>query len=336
VARRRPLRRNQFYKSNPDGSIGATRWGTLFDGVNCNMAVGAMLADDHTNGKVAVSPPEMRRWSGDTSGGTNLNDLATAWRHFGLQLSVPIGVDFDEMVGLLRAGHAVDWQLDYTPIGGGAHSCQRGGTFGHAMMGIEESGNDLIGWDPLCRDWKRYPKPLIRDALERFALRARGTRSSLLIAISSPPVQKSGGESTGGDAMIEGTGNIRAARRVKRLPVGTVIYADSRSEDVLTRMTENADAEWYGTVEKREAVEVSSIQRSPTGKPRPVIGYVDPKVGPVRDKTPAELEATAKRFFAVTQDPDLAARLAKVQKDAATAATKLQSLAGDLTKLGKA
>ena len=336
MARRRPLRRNQFFKTNADGSIGTARWGTLFDGVNCNMAVGAMLADDQTNGRVRVSPPEMRRWSGDTSGGTNLSNLATAWRHFGLQLSIPMGVDFNEMVGLIRAGHAVNWQLDYTPIGGSAHSCQRGGTFGHAMMGIEESGNDLIGWDPLCRDWKRYPKSLIKDALERFAKRARGTTSSLLIAVSDPPAIPAGKAATGGVAMIEGSGNIRAAKKVKRLPVGTVIFADSRSDDVLTRMTENADAEWYGTVDKREAVEVLSIQRSPTGKARPVIGYVEPKVGPVRDKTAAELEATAKRFFASGgQDPTLGARIEQMQKDATMAATKLQAVVGELTKLRK-
>lgn len=335
MARRRPLRRNQFYRNAADGSVGTTRWGTLFDGLNCNLAVGAMLADDQTNGRVAVTPPEMRRWSGDTSGGTNLSNLSTAWRHFGLELAIPMGIDFDEMVGLLRAGHAVNWQLDYTPIGGGPHTCQRGGSFGHAMMGLEDAGNDLIGWDPLCRDFKRYPKTLIKDALERFAVKARGTKTSLVIAMSNPPVAPSGGPS-GGDSMIEGSGNIRAAKKVKRLPVGTVIYADSGSDDVLTRMTENAEAEWYGPADKREAVEVSSIQRSPTGKPRPVIGYVDPKVGAVRDKTPTELEATAKRFFGGSgADPQVVARLDQMKKDATAAASKLQAAITDLTNLGR-
>lgn len=61
-------------------------WGTRLDGDNCNMAAGCMALDRHTlgaksstSGNPLVTPPNMRSYQYDQSGGTDLLDLQTAW-----------------------------------------------------------------------------------------------------------------------------------------------------------------------------------------------------------------------------------------------------------------
>jgi hypothetical protein len=54
-------------------------WGSALDGYNCNMAAGCMALDRHTLGTKTSTPPIMRSYQFDQSGGTDLGDLATAW-----------------------------------------------------------------------------------------------------------------------------------------------------------------------------------------------------------------------------------------------------------------
>ena len=53
--------------------------GSHFAGSNCTMASGATALDRHTLGRKLCTGAKMRAHSGDTSGGTNLDDLDRAW-----------------------------------------------------------------------------------------------------------------------------------------------------------------------------------------------------------------------------------------------------------------
>lgn len=62
--------------------------GTPLGPDNCNMAAAAVFADYQTLGAIDETADQMRAFSGDTVGGTNITDAATALAHVGLHLNI--------------------------------------------------------------------------------------------------------------------------------------------------------------------------------------------------------------------------------------------------------
>jgi hypothetical protein len=81
--------------------------GSKLGGLNCTMAAGASFAYRHTLGRVVTSGAALRRLSGDTSGGTTLDQLAYALKRRGVSgfYGPYRGMPIRSFYGMLRAGH---------------------------------------------------------------------------------------------------------------------------------------------------------------------------------------------------------------------------------------
>jgi hypothetical protein len=124
---------------------------STLDGLNCTPTAGAIAADRHTLGKVNIRGGQVRAMTGDTSGGTNLPQVATALlRGWGVALTVRTGISIAAFDDHLHDGHGAILQ--------GASSATRGTkyqaseTFGgnHAWYVNEGRGWRLISgvWVP--------------------------------------------------------------------------------------------------------------------------------------------------------------------------------------------
>lgn len=128
--------------------------GSRLAGLNCTCAAGASSCFRHTHGRVVVTSATMRRLTGDTSGGTNLVQVAAAARKLGIVLSVHQGVALTWFYGQLRARRGAIVQ--------GASSATRGTryqaspTFGGNHAWYVSRGR---GWRLVNRAW--WPAELL-------------------------------------------------------------------------------------------------------------------------------------------------------------------------------
>lgn len=154
--------------------------GTTYAGLNCTCASAAMAADYDSCGKIQIYPYQVRRWTGDTSGGTTLAQVDKALNTYeSVDLEVYYKLAWTDFVAKINAGRGAILQGWYAPI---RDSRFRGSeTFG---------GNHAIfippGWgamDPLA-DGRRtgiykyhgeaYPLSLLRDFAGRLNLSTTG------------------------------------------------------------------------------------------------------------------------------------------------------------------
>lgn len=148
--------------------------GTTYAGLNCTAASAAMAADFHSLGHIRLSASQVRTWTGDTSGGTNLAQIDYALRtHVNIDLDTRYRLAWTEFTRRINAGEGAILQGWYAPIR--ATRFRGSDTFG---------GNHAIfvppGWgamDPLC-DGRRtgiykyhgeaYPQSLLREFAGRL------------------------------------------------------------------------------------------------------------------------------------------------------------------------
>lgn len=192
---------------------------TTLDWYNCTMSSGAMALDFHTQGKEQVWGGTLRTLSGDTSGGTNIDNLQTAVGKLGgYKFEDHRGEPWANVVTALKAGKGVILQGDYD-VFTGMSTCQSSFDGDHAIYLNPEFNSTktavLVG-DPLCKTWKYIPLTTLRAYTEKLSLRVVKTTSKLYFATT-----RAWPETAGGVVDIMPTFKV-----VTTLPVGTLFVKD--------------------------------------------------------------------------------------------------------------
>lgn len=260
---------NQFnrlqYNSGtiPTGSYSrGSRWnnthnGQNYDSKNCTAAMGALLIDAHTGGRLHSTPPQIRNAQNDWSGGIGWDDVNVAWRKlFDKQLVLPRDFNWaDVMNAVKNEGRAVGVQGDNDQMG--VYSCQAGGTFDHAyaILGYRSSDSRILWYDPLCTHARWIPQYNARLAAEKLARAQRGTSQRLFVALTqkTPPPYDAGVTLRYG-AYPVGEGRYLARRDnvPVRMGPGTnynkVDELDHR-QSFAARQAKRVGKRWYGTAD---------------------------------------------------------------------------------------
>ena len=105
--------------------------GSAFEHGNCNMAAGAMLYEVQTG--LRVSGGEMRAWSGATSLGTSIDDLARAFGAQGQPLAGRSALAWRDFVAAVAAGRSAVVQGWYGTLPA-RYRLQAGFTAGHSVF----------------------------------------------------------------------------------------------------------------------------------------------------------------------------------------------------------
>ena len=149
------------------------------------MASGAMALDFHTQGKEQVWGGTLRTLSGDTAGGTNIDDLQRAIAKVGsYAFEDHRGEPWANVVTALKAGKGVVLQGDYDVFTGMA-TCQDSFDGDHAIYLNPEFNSTktaVLTGDPLCKTWKYIPLTTLRAYAEKLSLRVAKTTSKLYFA----------------------------------------------------------------------------------------------------------------------------------------------------------
>jgi hypothetical protein len=91
--------------------------GTAFGGSNCTCWSAGKAADDDSCGAKKPSSATVRLWTGDTSGGTNLNEVDDALRtHLGIDLDTRYRYPWADFVRRVNGGASAILQGWYEPI----------------------------------------------------------------------------------------------------------------------------------------------------------------------------------------------------------------------------
>lgn len=152
--------------------------GTAFGGSNCNCWSAAKAADDDSCGAKKPSSAQVRLWTGDTSGGTNLAQVDDALRrHVGVDLDTRYRYPWNDFVRRINGGASAILQGWYAPIR--ATRFRGSETFGgnHSMLVMP----GLVTMDPLA-DGRRagiykyhgeaYPAALLKEFAGRLNIGA--------------------------------------------------------------------------------------------------------------------------------------------------------------------
>lgn len=148
---------------------------TTRDGFICTMSSGAMVLDYHTHGAIQVWGGDLERHQNDHVGGTDLYDLALAWKWYGQTLTQGTG-GWAGVKSALGGGKAVVLQGDYDPFIG-ADSCQAGFDDPHAIALIPSTTAWALVGDPLCRSYKVIAEAKVRAYAEKLNPRVQWAAS---------------------------------------------------------------------------------------------------------------------------------------------------------------
>lgn len=143
--------------------------GTALGGSNCTCASAAMAAADDTCGVKHPTSSQVRGWTADTSGGTNLAQVDQALRTFaGVDLDVRYRLPWFEFIRRVNGGAGAILQGWYKPIRDSRFRGSESFAGNHAIY----VNPGLVAMDPLA-DGRRagiykyvgeaYPERLLRD-----------------------------------------------------------------------------------------------------------------------------------------------------------------------------
>lgn len=142
--------------------------------VNCTAYVAAMIADDVTlGGLIGVTGRWIRAHSSEPnpdpgSPGLNIGQVRSVLTGLHIATSDRTGDPRTEVIKALEAGRRVGLAIAYRALG--AHRCQAGGDFGHAVCLVKIAPDgDIWASDPLCDRMKKYPREVLFDAAQEFA-----------------------------------------------------------------------------------------------------------------------------------------------------------------------
>lgn len=193
---------NQFYKldkATPTSPyVKTTRWNHThgnsagnvinWDGLLCMCAEGAVALDAHTQGRIRTYPGAVHDNQDDNSGGIGVDDVKTAWaRGWGQTLLTPADYDWDDLMYAVRVQrrHAL-LGVDYDYVAYD-YQVQKTGSFDHAV-GIDDfraSDSRIYRYDSLDTKAIWAPQSAYRGAAEALALRVRGSKGRLFVALSA-------------------------------------------------------------------------------------------------------------------------------------------------------
>lgn len=142
--------------------------GSTLAGFNCTCASGAMAADDDSCGTKRPSSSQVRRWTGDITGGTTLAEVDDALRtHLGIDLDTRYRYPWADFVKRVNGGESAILQGWYEPIRTSRFSGDRNFGGNHAMLVTP----GLVVMDPLADGrfglykyhGEAYPESLLRQ-----------------------------------------------------------------------------------------------------------------------------------------------------------------------------
>lgn len=150
------------------------RDGSELQNSNCLMAAAAVGLDFHTLGKKTSTGKKMRNYSGDTSGGTNTDEIERAW-HTGYDED-PItrdGQPWSKVLEDLGNGRLVMLQVWHATVGG---PCLSGsGAYGHGICLAPESrthegDKQWLVADPWCKPpkWAWVDESKLKAGAEKW------------------------------------------------------------------------------------------------------------------------------------------------------------------------
>jgi hypothetical protein len=157
--------------------------GSKYAGLNCTCAAAAMCVDRSSIGKRRTTGAEVRRLTGDTSGGTRLTQVDAALNKMGVNLDVRTPMSLPAyfqaihdgrgtiLQGASRATRGTKWQASETF--GGNHAWYIGEGRGWRLLSGYQTPTDLLVHDPLADGRRagiaRSPFWVPRYIVERFA-----------------------------------------------------------------------------------------------------------------------------------------------------------------------
>jgi hypothetical protein len=160
--------------------------GSRYAGLNCTCAAAAMALDRHTLGVHKTTGAYVRALTGDTMGGTNLDQVDAALRsRWGVDLDVERGDTFDRFYSRIKAGQGAilqgwagvtkwtRWQASESFAGN------------HAWFVNDHNENGFLVYDPLAdgrRDGiatspMRIPKSVVAEFAAKLNVASEGYRA---------------------------------------------------------------------------------------------------------------------------------------------------------------
>lgn len=234
------------------------KYGQNWDGRNCTAAMGALLIDAHTGGKITSNPARIRNAQSDWAGGIGWDDVNEAWGNLypGNQLILPQLHSWSDVIISLKEGRFVGVQGDYDQVPYN-YQIQKGGTFDHAFAlgGYRSSDGRVLLYDPLGRNARWVPQYVIRPAAEKLALAQRGSRNRLFVAltrvvpsVSSPVTLRYGGQPIGRGRFLARRDNVPVRSRPD--PYSPKVTELDHRQDFACRQTVGSgDNVWMGTAD---------------------------------------------------------------------------------------
>lgn len=168
-----------------------------WDGLLCMCAEGAVALDAHTQGRIRTSPGQVHDHQDDNSGGIGVDDVKTAWsRGWGQTLLTPADYDWNDLIYAVRVQrrHAL-LGVDYDYVAYD-YQVQKTGSFDHAV-GVDDfraSDSRILRYDSLDTKAVWAPQSAYRAAAEALALRVRGSKGRLFVALTASRPLLSGTE----------------------------------------------------------------------------------------------------------------------------------------------
>lgn len=193
---------NQFYRLDRDTPtsplVKTTPWDHKhnnvhgqyidWDGLLCMCGEGAVALDAHTQGRIRVSPGAIHDKQFDNEGGIGVDDVKVAWqRGWNQFLLTPDDYDWNDLVYAVKVEfrHAL-LGVDYDHVAYD-YQVQKTGSFDHAI-GIDDfrvSDSRILRYDTLDTKAVWAPQSAYRYGAEALAIRVRGTRSKLFVALTA-------------------------------------------------------------------------------------------------------------------------------------------------------
>jgi hypothetical protein len=154
------------------------RDGSELENSNCLMAAAAMGIDMHTHGRITSTGDAMRDRSGDTSGGTNTDEVVRAWKAYGEQARDRDGHTWDEALDELWDGRGLMLQVWHATTGG---PCLSGsGAYGHGLAiaaeqrTVSDGSRQWLVSDPWCKPpkWAWWDQSRLKAGAEEWVRHA--------------------------------------------------------------------------------------------------------------------------------------------------------------------